>query len=174
MKRLLSCLALSAALVTAGSATFAAPPPADVLSGADISKHFDRHAKVRVLNVWATWCAPCVAEMPALQAIHDEYRGRGVSLVAVSMDDALPGSRDEARDRVAKFVAAKSITFPSVLYVGKITDIENDLKLSGEIPVTIVFDAKGRELARIEGLLDATKFRAQLDGILSSKQPSTR
>ena len=174
MKRLLSCLTLSVALVTAGFVTLAAPPPVDVQSSADISKHFDRRAKVRVLNVWATWCAPCVAEMPALQAIHDEYRGRGVSLVAVSMDDALPGTRDEARDRVAKFVAAKSITFPSVLYVGRLTDIENELQLSGEIPVTIVFDATGRELARIEGLLDDTKFRAQLDGILSSKQPSTR
>lgn len=174
MKQLLPCLALSVALVTAGSATLAAPPPVDVQSSADISKHFDTRARVRVLNVWATWCAPCVAEMPALQAIHDEYRSRGVSLVAVSMDDALPGTRDEARDRVAKFVAAKSITFPSVLYVGKLTDIENELQLSGEIPVTIVFDAKGRELARIEGLLDETKFRAKLDGILSSKQPSTR
>lgn len=174
MKRLLSWLSLWVAVVTAGSATLAAPPPADVQTRADISKHFDSRAKVRVLNVWATWCTPCVAEMPALQAIHDEYRGRGVSLVAVSMDDVLPGSRDEARDRVAKFVEAKSITFPSVLFVGKLTDIENELQLSGEIPVTIVFDAKGRELARVEGLLDEKRFRAQLDGILSSKQPSAR
>lgn len=174
MKRILSQLALSAMLVAAGPAIFAAAPPADVRSQADIAKHFDRRAKIRVINVWATWCAPCVAEMPALQSIHADYRRRGVSIVAVSMDDALPGGRDEARDRVAKFVEAKSITFPSVLYVGKITDIENELKLSGEIPVTIVYDAKGRELARIEGILEEAEFRAQLDGILSSKQPSTR
>ncbi|MGK2859117.1 MAG: TlpA family protein disulfide reductase [Thermoanaerobaculia bacterium] len=174
MKKLPTRLALAMLLLTAASAAFAAQPVADVQNEADIAKHFDRNAKVRVLNLWATWCAPCVAEMPALQAIHSDYRGKGVSLVAVSMDDVLPGSRDEARDRVSKFLAAKSITFPNVLYAGRVTTIEEELRLSGEIPVTIVYDAKGVELARIEGILEEQAFRAQLDKILSTRSKSTR
>jgi len=174
MKLIPTRLALSMLLLAAGSAALAAQPLADVQNGTDIAKHFDRKASVRVLNLWATWCAPCVAEMPALQAIHTDYRGKGVSLVAMSMDDVLPGSRDEARERVSKFIAAKSITFPNVLFAGRVTTIEEELRLSGEIPVTIVYDAKGQELARIEGILEEKAFRAQLDTILATRTKSPR
>ena len=42
--------------------------------------------KVVVLNVWATWCPPCRAEMPALQRLYDELRDQGLEVVAVSVD----------------------------------------------------------------------------------------
>lgn len=155
-----------AALLLAATAISAAPPTEDVSNRADIEKHFDRNASVRVLNVWATWCAPCAAEMPDFEKIHDAYRSKGVSLVALSMDDALPGSRDEARKRVGSFVATHKLSFPTVLYVGAVPDIEAELDLPGEIPVTIVFDRHGHELKRIEGIIDATAFRTDLDRIL--------
>ena len=162
------------ALLLSCSLAPAAPPIPDVRNAVEVARHFDRKASIRVLNVWATWCAPCVAEMPALEAIHADYRKRGVSVVAMSMDDALPGNRDDARARVAKFVESKSITFPSVLYLGSLPAIESELSLAGEIPVTLVFDSKGRELARIEGSVDEQQFRADLDKLLSKYKPSTR
>ncbi len=174
MKPLLQHATIVAALVLTSSLASAEPPIPDVRNAAEIARHFDRKASIRVLNVWATWCAPCVAEMPALQAIHADYRRRGVSVVALSMDDALPGDRAQARARVAKFVDSNSITFPSVLYLGSLPAIESELQIRGEIPVTIVFDAKGRELARVEGILEEREFRAELDRMLSSNKPSAR
>jgi thiol-disulfide isomerase/thioredoxin len=164
---------VAGALLATGVAS-AAPPVEEARNRAEVAKHFDRKASVRVLNVWATWCAPCVAEMPELQRIHESYRGRGVSFVALSMDDALPGSRDEARERVEAFVRAKKLSFPSLLYVGAVPDIEAELDLGGEIPVTIVFDRNGRELRRIVGSIDAPSFRSELDRILTQQTKASR
>jgi thiol-disulfide isomerase/thioredoxin len=164
---------VSGALLAATVAS-AAPPVEEARNRAEIAKHFDRKAPVRVLNLWATWCAPCVAEMPELQKIHDSYRRRGVSFVALSMDDALPGSREEARRRVEAFVHSRSLTLPTLLYVGALTDIETELSLEGEIPVTLVFDRNGKELQRTVGIIDATAFRAELDRILARENRASR
>lgn len=52
-------------------------------------------ASVRVINFWATWCAPCVIEMPSLAKLHARYKDRGVKVYAVSVDEdpegAIPG-----------------------------------------------------------------------------------
>lgn len=173
MNRLLTH-AIVASVLLAATVASAAPPLEEARNRAEVAKHFDRNASVRVLNVWATWCAPCVAEMPELQRIHESYRGRGVSFVALSMDDALPGSRDEARKRVESFVDSRSLTFPTLLYVGAVTDIETELALDGEIPVTIVFDRNGKEVQRITGIIDATAFRAELDRILIREHKPSR
>jgi cytochrome c biogenesis protein CcmG, thiol:disulfide interchange protein DsbE len=58
-----------------------------------------------VLNVWATWCTPCRQEMPALERLHRLYGGRGLRVVAVSVDRA--GAEGEIRD----FVAEHDLTF---------------------------------------------------------------
>ena len=46
----------------------------------------DFKGKVVVVNIWATWCAPCVAEMPTLAKLQAAYAGKGVEVVAVSID----------------------------------------------------------------------------------------
>lgn len=56
----------------------------------------DYRGEVVLLNVWATWCAPCRVEMPSLQALHDEFGPQGLRVVAVSIDD--PGSEDQIRE----------------------------------------------------------------------------
>jgi cytochrome c biogenesis protein CcmG/thiol:disulfide interchange protein DsbE len=56
----------------------------------------DYRGKVVVLNVWATWCEPCRVEMPSLQKLYSEFGPRGLSIVAVSVDD--PGSESRILD----------------------------------------------------------------------------
>lgn len=174
MTRLLSTAAACVVLLSALGAAAAPPAVSEARNRAEIVTHFDRKADVRVLNVWATWCAPCVAEMPELQRIHESYRARGVSVVALSMDDALPGSREEARRRVESFVSSRALSFTNLLYVGSITGIEDELDLDGEIPVTIVFDRRGNELTRIEGIIDPARFRAELDRLLAQNRATSR
>jgi peroxiredoxin len=60
-----------------------------------------------VLNFWATWCPPCQAEMPALQALTDAYAGRGVTVLGVN--------QAEGADQVRGFLQSKGIDFPVVL-----------------------------------------------------------
>ncbi len=65
----------------------------------------DYKGKVVLLNIWATWCEPCLAEMPSLERLHKEFSARGLAIVAVSVDD--PGT--EAK--VAAFAKQLGVTF---------------------------------------------------------------
>jgi len=56
----------------------------------------DYRGDVLLLNVWATWCHPCVEEMPTMQTVHEAYADRGLRVVAVSVDDA--GTEQLIRD----------------------------------------------------------------------------
>ena len=56
----------------------------------------DYRGQVVLLNVWATWCAPCRVEMPSMEALHKAYGPEGLKIVAVSIDD--PGQEQGIRD----------------------------------------------------------------------------
>ncbi len=125
---------------------------------AKIATVFPAAAKVRVLNVWAMWCVPCVAEMPDLRAIDDAF-GPEVTLAGVSLDDMLPDAKSE---KTAQFLDKQKIAFPNVYYTGNPDDLGEQLQFSGEIPVTIVFDQKGNELWRHQGRLNREETIARL------------
>ncbi|HEU4887725.1 MAG TPA: TlpA disulfide reductase family protein [Thermoanaerobaculia bacterium] len=133
---------------------------------AKIASVFPAAAKVRVLNVWAMWCVPCVAEMPDLRAIDDAF-GRELAMAGVSLDDMLP---DAKSGNTAAFLDRYKIAFPNVYYTGNADDLGDRLRFSGEIPVTIVFDRKGNELWRHQGRLDREKTIARLRETLRRMQ----
>lgn len=88
--------------------------------------------KVLIINFWATWCAPCRAEMPALQAYYDLHKDEGLELLAVSMDDA----RDMAEVRKI----ARQFSFPVAM------KNEVNYKPLGRIwrmPSTFIIDRQG-------------------------------
>jgi cytochrome c biogenesis protein CcmG/thiol:disulfide interchange protein DsbE len=65
----------------------------------------DYRGEVVLLNVWATWCAPCRVEMPSMQKLHESFAERGLRVVAVSVDD--PGMEDAIRE----FAKVYGLTF---------------------------------------------------------------
>lgn len=94
-----------------------------------------------VLNVWATWCPPCVAEMPELARFHAAHRGK-VAFLSVSVDDPA-----KAEDRVKSFAEAKRLPFH--VFVLDETDPDRlgealGLEWDGAVPVTVLYDARGR------------------------------
>ena len=125
---------------------------------AKIASVFPAAAKVRVINVWAMWCVPCVAEMPDLRAIDDAF-GAEVAMAGVTLDDMLPDAKSE---KTKQFLDRHKIAFPNVFYTGNADELGEHLKFTGEIPVTIVFDRKGNELWRHQGRLDRDKTIARL------------
>jgi thiol-disulfide isomerase/thioredoxin len=137
----------------------------DVKDVKRIAATFAKPAKLRLLNVWATWCVPCVAEMPDLRAIDDAF-GAELSVVGISLDDMIP---DVQRSKVVSFLDKQKIAFPNLYYTGNPDDLAFLLKFSGEIPMTIVYDAQGKELWRHQGRIDKAKTIAQLRKLLGRK-----
>jgi len=116
-------------------------------------------ASVRVVNLWATWCAPCVAEMPDLQKLSARFPK--IAFIGVSLDDALPGERAEMKTKVVNFLHDRGVKYPNVYFTGKQTELTDRLNFEA-LPVTVVFDAKGKELARVTGRLNYDSFSKQL------------
>lgn len=129
---------------------------------AKIAAVFPAAAKLRVLNVWAIWCVPCVAEMPDLRAIDDAF-GAEVALVGVSLDDMLP---DAKQATTVAFLDKHRIKFPNVYYTGNADALGDHLRFNGEIPITIVYDRSGKELWRHQGRLKKDETIARLREML--------
>jgi thiol-disulfide isomerase/thioredoxin len=129
---------------------------------AKISAVFPRTAKLRVVNVWALWCAPCVAEMPDLRAI-DEAFGAELAMVGISLDDMLPDANPKP---VRSFLDQHRIKYPNVYYTGNADALGDYLKFDGEIPITIVYNAAGKELWRHQGRIQKDSTIAKLRDLL--------
>jgi peroxiredoxin len=111
-----------------------------------------------VVNFWATWCPPCVEEMPDLQRVHDEYRGRGVVVVGLGIDNpsALKRFRDE-----------HNLTLP--LYAAGAAGSELGKALgnaAGALPYTLLIDRKGRIVRARLGQIQPAELRRWLDAQL--------
>jgi peroxiredoxin len=109
--------------------------------------------EVVVLNIWATWCRPCVVEMPALQRLHEELADDGLRVVAVSVDAApgVVGSFGEPGGDVRAFVESLGLTF-TVLHDPS-TRIESRYQVNG-LPTTYVIDREGRIQRKVMGARD--------------------
>jgi thiol-disulfide isomerase/thioredoxin len=105
--------------------------------------------KPLLVNLWATWCAPCIAEMPTLDAL--AARERELQVLAVSQD--LDG-----REKVDAFFAQRGFRMLQP-YVDPQLSLMSELKVS-TLPTTILYDAEGREVWRMTGMEDWAAGRA--------------
>lgn len=134
--------------------------------GKQIDAIWPKKASLRVVNLWATWCAPCVAEMPDLRAI-DATFGEEVALMGVSLDNLMP---DGTPKLVATFLDKQKIAFPNVYWSGPPDKLANHFNFSGELPITIVYDANGKELWRHAGRIKKDETIARLRALLKSRR----
>ncbi len=104
----------------------------------------DFRGKVVLLNIWATWCAPCVAEIPSLDRLQGALGGADFEVVAVSVD----------RDIVEAEVFYKTTGVQHLkLYHDMTLGLGSDVRVTA-LPISILYDKKGREIARIPGEVD--------------------
>jgi cytochrome c biogenesis protein CcmG/thiol:disulfide interchange protein DsbE len=119
------------------------------LDGGGARKLSDYRGKVVVLNFWASWCDPCRAEAPALEAVARDLSRRGDGLV-------LGATYNDAPDASRKFVREFGLTYPVVRDVG--TDVAERFG-TRSLPETFVLDPRGRIVGISRGQADAAFLR---------------
>jgi peroxiredoxin len=117
--------------------------------------------KVVVMNVWASWCAPCRAEAPELQQVWSQTKDSGVQFVGLD-------TRDSATAAQA-FVNRFGITYPQAIDTdGQVQLLFRDTLPAQAIPSTVIVDAKGRVAARILGATTTSALRNVVDDVQKS------
>jgi thiol-disulfide isomerase/thioredoxin len=177
-----AALGLAAALLAAGLAGLTwytrlagprgaptAPDPIYALSFPDADGQQQAlsqwRGKILVVNFWATWCAPCVAEMPELERLQAEYAGRGVAIVCLGT---------ESGERVRKF--RDQLGLRLVLLAGGFDAIAIARNLGdqqGVLPYTAVFSTDGTLLRTQLGALRPGQLRDWLNAALAAKPLAT-
>jgi len=104
----------------------------------------DYRGKVVLLNIWATWCPPCVEEMPSMEKLYQELQGEGLEILAVSIDES--GAQD-----VLPFMQKHKLSFPAL------TDTKGTIKglyqIAG-VPESFIIDKDGILVEKVIGPRD--------------------
>ncbi len=130
-------------------AVLEAPPPLPMRAIVDAEGRVTNlHAfqgQVLVVNLWATWCGPCMEEMPTLGALQRRFAGR-IRVIPVDVDDTahLPQAKQELQHLTQGALPLYNDNSRGILF---------DVNTPG-MPVTIIYDRRGRELARLAGGAD--------------------
>ncbi len=126
-----------------------------------------RNGKILFLNVWATWCQPCVEEFPDLVKLYNDYQNAGVDIAAISVDYP-----DEVDSKILPFLASQHVPFKVyVANIKKDEDLINELSpsWSGAVPATFIFDANGKQRVFMFGQKTLRTFIAEIDTVLGSR-----
>ena len=137
--------ALAAAACYSGPS---APPKARLdftlkdMNGHDV-KLADFAGKPIVINLWATWCAPCKAETPMLVALSKKYAPQGLTLIGISTDDEAPA--------VKAFAEQFKVTYPMLVGLDR-KDVLDEFGYTSLLPLSVFIRADGTYADRLIGL----------------------
>ena len=123
----------------------------------------DYRGNVVMLNIWATWCAPCRVEMPSMQQLHEAYAPKGLKIVAVSVDD--PGMDPQIRSFAKEFGLTFEILHDQGGQLGKVSKA---YQTSG-YPETVIIGRDGIIRKKLLGAHDwnSDENRALIDRLLA-------
>jgi thiol-disulfide isomerase/thioredoxin len=117
----------------------------------------DLRGRVVLVNAWATWCGPCVLEMPGFQKVYDDYRDQGFLVLGVSRDH-------EGPDKVRTFLERKEISYPVAMAAdvdfGGITEVST-------LPTSYLIGRDGTIRHKVEGLYLGPALRLAVKRLLA-------
>lgn len=136
----------------------------DAVKAADINKWASSGDTVYIINFWATWCIPCVQELPEFNTLYQRYSGKPVKMLMVSLDfkEDFPGKLQmfAQRKRMQPLVVWLSETDPDKF----IPEIESSWQ--GSIPATLIIKP-GKLRKFIEGQTSAEEVGKIVDGVMN-------
>jgi len=112
--------------------------------------------KVVVVNFWATWCVPCIQEIPSFNKLHKELGPKGLVVLGVSMDE-------EGATRVGPFLKKHPMDYTVALGSDAISQ---QYGLGDLLPVTLIFDRSGKQVQRFEGFTSEADLQAAVQKAL--------
>lgn len=126
----------------------------------------DFKGKVVLLNLWALWCKPCLAEMPMLSKLQEEYKDKDLLIVPLNIDN----TKESA---IGDFFKENDINNLPI-YIDKKFNIYNSIGLQG-LPTTIIFNKQGEEVGRVRGVISwrSEDARSYLSNLLGQTIQST-
>ena len=115
--------------------------------------------KLRLINVWATWCGPCISEFPDFITINRMYRGRDFEFISISADNP------EKKDKVLKFLQKQQASNTNYLF-----SVENKYKLidiidpqwQGALPYTVLVEPGGKIVYAKQGRIDVPEMKKRI------------
>ncbi len=123
-----------------------------------VMKLADFRGKVRVFELWASWCGPCRMEIPMLNRIYDRYRAKGVVIVGISLDDS-PAD-------VLQFVQEVPIQYPYGMMTREAAPLFGVGTETMAIPVTFVVDREGKLRNKFVGLTGGQRLERAIAELL--------
>lgn len=127
----------------------------------DLAPHLKKD--VVLVNFFATWCAPCMAELPVLQSLHEKYADQGLQIVVISVDDA------KSKAKVKPLVREQGLTFPVLLDTkSAVTPIYLPKKT---VPYTVIIDRAGNIVSEKRGYQpgEEVELEKKLQALLAAK-----
>lgn len=127
------------------------------LTGETIDDSIVKNSKLTMVNYWATWCGPCVSEIPDIQKLSQDYADKGFSVIGVLLGD-------EDYDGARTFLSDNGITYPVVLPEGVFLDLASGIYA---IPTTMFFDSTGTQVGETQvGSMTYDDWASLIDSLL--------
>lgn len=113
--------------------------------------------KVIVLDFWATWCAPCKAEIPGFVELQDAYGSQGLQMIGVSVDDKV--------ETLRPFASEFKMNYPVLVGLGR-DDLQDAYGPLWGIPTTFVINREGKICKKHSGLVGKDRYEKDIKALL--------
>ena len=136
------------------------------MEGNEVSSSIFSESKLTMINVWATYCNPCLQEMPDLGELSGEYDSGEFQIIGV-ISDVQEGADQDTLDKASSLIEQTGADYPHLLlneslYEAMLTEVT-------AVPTTFFFDSKGMVLDTLVGSRDKDEWKEIIDALLEKK-----